>query len=84
MTSFMPYLAKGLEDKDDVQLVAHQILGKAARTSPVSLLASLETVLIPLEAVVNKQVKDTSVGTEVERAQDLTRSAVRAMVAVSK
>jgi len=84
MTSFMPYLAKGLEDKDDVQLVAHQILVKVARTSPASLLASLETLLVPLEAVVNKQVKDMSVGTEVERAQDLTRSAVRAMVAVSK
>jgi len=84
MSSFMPYLAKGLEDKDDVQLLAHQILGKVARSSPASLLASLETLLPPLEAVANKQMKDTSVGTEVERAQDLIRSAVRAMVAVSK
>lgn len=110
----MPYLAKGLEDKDDVQLLAHQILAKvtdfpllssqtnnhtthallrlppchacipptnqpttpptntntpitlpnkqACRSSPQAVLGALDQLLPPLEAVANKQIKESQVG----------------------
>lgn len=42
LSSFMSYLAKGLEDKDDVQLLAHQILAKVTQPSSCLLILSGE------------------------------------------
>jgi cullin-associated NEDD8-dissociated protein 1 len=83
LPAFMPHLAKGLEDKPDVQLLAHQILIKAARTSPSSLLASFDALLPPLESLAGKQLSETTVGSEADRALDSIRSAMRALIALS-
>jgi len=79
---FMRFLALGLADKDDVQMLSHQILVRLCAHAPVAVLSSIELLVEPLDKTVNKKVKDSQVGTEVERANDLIRSGLRAIVAV--
>ena len=57
-------------------------LVKLCNHAPVQVLSSLELLVEPLDKTVNKKVKDSQVGTEVERANDLIRSGLRAIVAV--
>ncbi|CAM9970460.1 unnamed protein product [Ascophyllum nodosum] len=81
----MPYLAKGMGDsKSDVQMLCHQIVAKLSEYSPGGVLGSLDAVIEPLEKTCTKQVKAGQVGTEVDRANDLIRSALRCVVAISR
>ena len=82
--AFIPFLCLGLKDQDDVQMLCHQILAKLCTEDPGSVLSALDAVLEPLDKTVNKKVKDSQVGTQVERANDLIRSGVRAVDAVSR
>ncbi|CAM9544843.1 unnamed protein product, partial [Discosporangium mesarthrocarpum] len=83
--TLMPYLAKGLSDsKPDVQMLCHQIVAKVSEYSPEGVLGMVDMLIEPLEKTCNKQVKAEQVGTEVERANDLIRSALRCVVAISR
>ncbi|CAM9885730.1 unnamed protein product [Hapterophycus canaliculatus] len=72
------------DSKPDVQMLCHQIVAKVSEYSPGGVLGSLDALIEPLEKTCNKQVKAEQVGTEVERANDLIRSALRCVVAVSR
>ena len=50
-------------------MLSHQILVKLCNHAPVQVLSSLELLVEPLDKTVNKKVKDSQVGTEVERAR---------------
>jgi len=80
---FIPYLASGLKDKDDVQMLSHQVLMKIVQLQPGAVLGTLETLLEPIDKSIHRKVKDTQVGTEVERANDMIRSGLRVMEAMS-
>ncbi|KAG5182650.1 armadillo-type protein, partial [Tribonema minus] len=83
--ALMPHLAKGLADsKPDVQTLCHQILAKLCDLRPGAVLNSMDTLITPLEKAVNKPAKENQVGTEVERANDLVRSALRCVAAMSR
>lgn len=83
--TLMPYLARGMGDsKPDVQMLCHQIVAKVSEYSPGGVLSSLDALIEPLEKTCNKQVKAEQVGTEVERANDLIRSALRCVVAIQR
>ena len=81
--AFIPFLADGLGDKDDVQMLCHQILIKICGYAPGAVLSSLDSLVDPLEKTVMKKVKDGQVGTEVDRANELIRSGLRAVLAIS-
>jgi len=81
--AFMPYLETGLGDKEDVQMLCHQILIKICGYAPGAVLSSLDSLVDPLEKTVTKKVKDGQVGTEVDRANELIRSGLRAVLAIS-
>lgn len=86
-TFFRPYLHAGLKDHDDVQMLCHQIVVQLCSSQPRALVVSpevLKSVLDPLEVSVNRKVKDSKVGTEVERANDVIRNALRAIDALSQ
>ncbi|TYZ57995.1 hypothetical protein PybrP1_012915 [[Pythium] brassicae (nom. inval.)] len=78
-------LQAGLRDHDDVQLLAHQLLATLCRAQPGAVVGALELLVEPLEKAATKKGRDEQqhVGTEVERAKDLVRSALRAVDAVS-
>jgi len=82
VADFMPHLAAGLADKDEVALLSHQMLVKICEKFPGAAVGSLEPLLEPLEKSANKKIKESQVGTEVERANDLIRSALRAVLAL--
>ena len=79
-----PHLCAGLTDKDaDVQVLCHQILVKACDLQPAVVLATLDDLVEPLDKSVNRKRKKAAVGTELERENDLIRSALRAVDAVN-
>lgn len=83
IVSFFPHLQQGLRDQDDIQMLSHQILVKICHVQPGSVVGALDLLVEPLEKTANKKVKEDQVGTEVERAKDLIRSALRAVDAIS-
>ncbi|KAF0689987.1 Aste57867_18631 [Aphanomyces stellatus] len=83
VNAFAPYLLKGLEDHDDVQMLSHQILVKLTTVAPGTVLSSLDVLCTVLDKTLNRRPKDTQVGSEVERINDVIRSALRAVDATS-
>jgi cullin-associated NEDD8-dissociated protein 1 len=83
ITSFMPVLAKALGDVEDVQLQAHQILISMCVRQTTYIVAAVETFVEPLEKTMNRK-QGQKTGTELERLNEWIKSALRAMVALSK
>jgi hypothetical protein len=87
ISSFMSLLAEGLADKDDVQMLCHQVLVKICRFSPGAVQGSLDQITEQLEKDCNRKVKDTQVRRATTmpssgscRAHSLTLSAVAGLV----
>ncbi|OQR95878.1 Cullin-associated NEDD8-dissociated protein, partial [Thraustotheca clavata] len=80
---FVEYLKLGLEDHDDVQMLCHQILVKLCNVEPGVVLSELEMLGAALDKTTNRRPKDAQVGSEVDRVNDVIRSALRAVDAVS-
>ncbi|RLO07596.1 hypothetical protein DYB28_000406 [Aphanomyces astaci] len=83
VNAFAPYLLKGLEDHDDVQMLSHQILAKLTTVAPGTVLSNLDVLCVVLDKALNRRPKETQVGSEVERINDVIRSALRAVDAAS-
>jgi cullin-associated NEDD8-dissociated protein 1 len=90
---FLSYLQKGLADGGksttkvhDIKMLCHQILVKMCTTAPnVVVKHFAEFFKAPLEKVILKRkVKSGEVGTSAERGNDVIRSALRCVVAMSK
>jgi hypothetical protein len=78
----MPILAKALDDVEDVQLQAHQITITMCTRYPREIVAAAASFVKPLENTMNKKTSNKS-GTELERALEWVKSAVRVMVTMS-
>lgn len=83
MSSFMPILAQALGDVEDVQLQAHQIVVSMCIRQPTYVVVSIDSFVEPLEKTMHRK-QGQKTGTELERLQDWIKSALRAMVALSK
>lgn len=83
IASFMPFLAKGLGDVEDIQLQTHQITISMCARQPTYLVAALETFVEPLEKTLHKK-QGQKTGTELERYNEIIKSALRTMVSLSK
>jgi cullin-associated NEDD8-dissociated protein 1 len=83
IAAFIPVLAKALGDVEDVQLQAHQILISMCTRQPTYLVAAIETLVDPLEKTIHKK-QGQKTGTELERLNDWIKSALRAILALSK
>ena len=83
IAAFLPVLTKALGDVEDVQLQAHQIVLTMCSRQPTYLVASVESLVEPLEKTIHKK-QGQKTGTELERLNDWIKSALRAMLALSK
>ncbi|KAH9684482.1 Cullin-associated NEDD8-dissociated protein 1 [Citrus sinensis] len=75
----VPYLKSGLEDHYDVKMPCHLILSKLADKCPSAVLAVLDSLVDPLQKTINFKPKQDAVKQEVDRNEDMIRSALRAI-----
>ncbi|GBG74361.1 hypothetical protein CBR_g18772 [Chara braunii] len=81
-----PYLLNGLQDpyEVDVKMPCHLILSKLAERCGPAVLAVLDELVEPLEKTVTKKPKKEAVKQEVDRNEDMIRSALRAVNSLSR
>ncbi|ONK78183.1 uncharacterized protein A4U43_C02F15410 [Asparagus officinalis] len=79
-------LKPGIEDVDhyDVKMPCHLILSKLAVKCPSAVLAVLDSLVDPLERTINHKPKLDAVKQEVDRNEDMIRSALRAIASLSR
>lgn len=80
----IPYLELGLADDYDVKMPCHLILSKLAEKCGPAVLAVLDALLGPLEKTVNNKVKTDAVKQELDRNDDMIRSALRAINSLTR
>eukprot|EP00850_Spirogloea_muscicola_P001276 SM000004S15146 [mRNA] locus=s4:1584727:1593967:+ [translate_table: standard] len=80
----IPYLVGGLSDHYDVKMPCHLILSKLSVTSSSSVLAVVDALVEPLEKTVTEKTKPDAVKQEVDRNEDMIRSALRAIDSLSR
>ncbi|PWA35247.1 hypothetical protein CTI12_AA611410 [Artemisia annua] len=68
-----------ISDHYDVKMSCHLILSKLADNCPSSVLAVLDSLVDPLQKTVNFRPKQDAVKQEVDRNEDMIRSALRAI-----
>ncbi|KAG0449136.1 hypothetical protein HPP92_027467, partial [Vanilla planifolia] len=79
----VPYLISGLSDHYDVKMPCHLILSKLADKCPAAVLAVLDSLVEPLQKTINHKPKLDAVKQEVDRNEDMIRSALRAIASLS-
>eukprot|EP00540_Astrosyne_radiata_P022909 CAMPEP_0116858918 /NCGR_PEP_ID=MMETSP0418-20121206/21468_1 /TAXON_ID=1158023 /ORGANISM="Astrosyne radiata, Strain 13vi08-1A" /LENGTH=536 /DNA_ID=CAMNT_0004492951 /DNA_START=238 /DNA_END=1848 /DNA_ORIENTATION=- len=88
IAAFMPVLAGALDDLEDVQLQAHQIVVSMSVRHPTYLVAAVDdfvpafTNMFMDKTIKRKTANKT--GTELERAKEWIKSGLRALLAMSK
>ncbi|KAL3538471.1 hypothetical protein ACH5RR_001837 [Cinchona calisaya] len=80
----VPYLKSGLDDHYDVKMPCHLILSKLADKCPSAVLAVLDSLVDPLQKTVSFRPKQDAVKQEVDRNEDMIRSALRAIASLNR
>ncbi|PIN20655.1 TATA-binding protein-interacting protein [Handroanthus impetiginosus] len=80
----VPYLLSGLDDHYDVKMPCHLILSKLADKCPSAVLAVLDSLMDPLQKTINFRPKQDAVKQEVDRNEDMIRSALRAIASLNR
>ena len=82
--AFVARLESGLRDHVDVKLPCQLLLAKLAAAAPPHAAAGLDRFLGPLDATITAKVKSDAVKQEVDRNDELVRSALRAVAALGR
>ncbi|KAL3515772.1 hypothetical protein ACH5RR_022674 [Cinchona calisaya] len=80
----VPYLKSGLDDHYDVKMPCHLILSKLSDKCPSAVLAVLDSLVDPLQKTVSFRPKQDAVKQEVDRNEDMVRSALRAIASLNR
>lgn len=80
----IPYLKSGLDDHYDVKMPCHLILSKLADKCPSAVLAVLDSLVDPLQKTISFKPKQDAVKQEVDRNEDMIRSALRAIASLNR
>ncbi|XP_058214981.1 cullin-associated NEDD8-dissociated protein 1 [Rhododendron vialii] len=83
-TFIVPFLKSGLDDHYDVKMPCHLILSKLADKCPSAVLAVLDSLVDPLQKTINFRPKQDAVKQEVDRNEDMIRSALRAIASLNR
>lgn len=84
VSNFITYLVGALNDIYDIKMLGHLILIRLAQVSPVALLEHLDPLVEPLRASVASTAKEGAVKQDVDKNEELIRSSLRAVVAISR
>jgi cullin-associated NEDD8-dissociated protein 1 len=82
--SFIVNLVGGLKDHYDVKMLAHLMLVRLAVVAGPALLEGLDQLVEPLRQTLGSKPKESAVKQEVERNDELIRSALRAIYSITR
>lgn len=82
--TFITNLVDALKDQYDIKVLATLMLIRLSTVAGPALLEGLDQLVEPLRAVVTTKPKEGAVKQEVERNEELIRSALRAILAITK
>jgi len=84
LQEFISQLVSGLQDEYDIQMLNHLILIRLAKIAGSALSGGLEQLVEPLKTCVTATAKEQAVAQQVERNNELIRSALRAIYAINQ
>ncbi|KAH8556542.1 armadillo-type protein [Umbelopsis sp. PMI_123] len=82
--AFLDRVSAGLEDQHEIKVLAHLMIIRLAHVAPTAVDQKIDDMISPLKATIDFKVKGNAVKQEVEKNQELVRSALRAVAALSK
>eukprot|EP01134_Creolimax_fragrantissima_P003789 CFRG3789T1 len=84
MQPFIAQVATGLSDHYDIKILGHLMLVRLCALTPSTVLQQMDNIVAPLLKTVQTKVKAEAVKQEIEKNDELIRSALRAIYALSK
>eukprot|EP01135_Chromosphaera_perkinsii_P001602 Nk52_evm72s207 gene=Nk52_evmTU72s207 len=81
---FLNYVQQGLADEDDVKMLNQVMLVRLCIVAPHALLQRIENLIPPLQATILKETKPNAVKQEVEKNEEIIKSALRAINCMMK
>jgi cullin-associated NEDD8-dissociated protein 1 len=84
ITALIKHLVAGLEDVYDIKLLCFLMLSRLAQHAGTALVTSLDSLVEPLRKTLTTKVRDTAVKQQVDRNDELIRSALVAIAAISR
>ncbi|KAF9154219.1 Cullin-associated NEDD8-dissociated protein 1 [Linnemannia schmuckeri] len=82
--AFIDRILVGLIDQPDIKMLCHLTLVRLSIVSPTAVAQRLDDMVEPLHATLSFKMKPTAVKQELEKNQELVRSALRAIAFLSK
>lgn len=85
LSAFIERLLDGLRDDHDIRVLCHSMLGRIAASSGASaLLVPLDSLSELLRLTLSQNIKNNAVKQQIDRHEELLRSAMRAARALEK
>jgi cullin-associated NEDD8-dissociated protein 1 len=81
---FISNLVEGLKDHYDIKMLGHLMLIRLSTVAGAALLEGLDQLVEPLRATIGTKAKEGAVKQEVERNDELIRSSLRAIAAITR
>jgi len=81
---FMDRVVAGLQDKFDIRILSHTTLSLLCNLFPSAVNQKIEDFIAPLEATIKVKLKETAVKQEIEKNDELVKSALRAVASLSR
>jgi len=81
---FLDRVLAGLADTHDIKVISHLMISRLAGVAPTAISQKLDDTVGPFRETINFKVKTTAVKQEIEKNQELVRSAMRAISILSK
>lgn len=83
ISTFVEKIKAGLGDVYDIQLLCHLMLARLAKSAGTALVTSLDSLVESLKKTLTTKPKSDAVQQEKEKNEELVRSALRAIAAIS-
>lgn len=84
LSTFITNLNDGLKDNPDIKMLCHLMVIRLAQYAPVALVEGLSNLVDALRTTVQTKVNEGAVKQQVERNEEMIRSALRAIAAAAK
>jgi len=84
VSTFIKFLVEGLNDVYDIKLLCFLMLSRLAQHAGTALVTSLDSLVEPLRKTLATKVRDTAVKQQVDRNDELIRSALVAIAGISR